>query len=114
MGSASNFGANVDLGPSPRGAAKRSLLARGHGLKASLFVGRQGVTDAFVGAVREAFAGSDLLKVRIDADDADQTEAAGEVLADRVPCHFLQRVGRVILLYRPLPGRSPSPRRASE
>ena len=85
--------------PDPR--AKRALKARGHQLKAILTLGRQGVSDAFIEEVSHCFDATDLIKVRIAADDAAETQSLAEAIAARVPCHFIQRVGRVVLFYHP-------------
>ncbi len=89
-----------DAGPAPTQAERRPLVKRGHALKAQLVVGRAGVTEAFLRQVRSAFANTDLLKVRLEAEKADDSERLALELADRVRCHLVQRVGRVALLYR--------------
>lgn len=91
------------LGESPSARLRRTLVGRGHQLKARLTVGRAGLTDAFIRQVREVLAHADLVKVRIDCDDRDEAAGMAAELARRVPCHLVQRVGRVALLYRPLP-----------
>lgn len=92
-----------DPGPPPTKADRRELLKRGHGLKAYLAVGRGGLTDAFLRQVRATFVNSDLLKVRLEADTADESDLLAEQLAGQVPCHLVQRVGRIALIYRKPP-----------
>jgi RNA-binding protein len=88
-------------GPAPTSRERRALVARGQRLKAQFTVGRQGLGEPFVAGVRDAFRNTDLLKVRVDADSAEETMGVATELAGRVPCHLVQRVGRVALLYRP-------------
>ncbi len=95
-----------DAGPAPTRAERRPLVKRGHVLKAQLAVGRAGLTEAFLRQVRSAFSNTDLLKVRLEADKADESDSLALELADRVPCHLVQRVGRVALLYRKQAERS--------
>jgi RNA-binding protein len=87
-------------GPRPSPGEMQSLRASGHGLKPAVTVGRAGVTPAVVVEVRRALSRSVLIKVRIDADAADETNEIGGQLAEQTGCHLIQRVGRVILLYR--------------
>jgi RNA-binding protein len=89
------------IGSAPGGAARRELIRRGHGLKSQLAIGRAGLSDAFLAQVRQSFTNADLLKVRLEADTPGEAEDLAEELAARVPCHFVQRVGRVALMYRP-------------
>jgi RNA-binding protein len=104
----------ADPGPAPDRQLRRALLGRGHQLKARLSVGRQGLTDGFLAQVRLSFANADLLKIRIDCDDRDEAALLASGLAEAVPCHLVQRVGRVALLYRELAkDRCPSPGCAS-
>jgi len=78
------------------------LLGRGHRLKAKLTLGRQGLTETFAAHVRQCFEHTDLLKVRIDCDDRDEAQQMAVALAASIPCHLIQRTGRVALLYRRL------------
>ena len=94
---------SFSAGPEPSAGQRRELVARGHRLKARLVLGHHGVTDAFVAHVRTAFEQNELLKIRIEAKGTDDMRRLAADLADRLPCHLLQSVGRVILLYRKKP-----------
>ena len=96
----------TDLGPAPVKADRRALLKCGHTLKTHLIVGRAGLSDAFLQQVRSVFATTDLLKVRLDADNAAESDLLADELTRLVPCHLVQRVGRVALLYRKLPEKT--------
>jgi len=69
-----------------------------------LQVGSEGVTPAFLQALSEAFHTRELLKVRVlEASDLSTGEAAEEI-AGRVPeVEVVQKIGRVVALYRPFP-----------
>jgi RNA-binding protein YhbY len=92
-----------DPGPAPTPQVRRGLLGRGHQLKARLTLGREGLTEAFAAHIRQCFEHTDLLKVRINVDDRDDARQMATALAVSVPCHLVQRTGRVALLYRCLP-----------
>ncbi len=85
----------------PSGAERRALAARGNRLKAGLRIGNQGITDNLVAELQQMFESSDLIKVRVDAEDRREVDVAANELCERVPCVLIKRIGRVILLYRP-------------
>jgi RNA-binding protein len=78
---------------------RRELAARGHHLKASVTLPTEVIAD-HVRQVRNAFAGDDLIKIRIRGEDRAACERAAAEVADSVPCEIVQRVGRVVLLYK--------------
>lgn len=92
-------------GPAPAAASLRELRARGQKLKARLALGHKGLSDPFVQEVRAELARSELIKVRIEEEDRGEADRLAEELARRVPCHLVQRIGRVALLFL---ARSPS------
>lgn len=87
-------------GPAPNSAQRRELRSRAQRLKARLVVGRKGITEPFLAEVRGELARLELVKIRIDEDDADEADRLAAELAERVPCHLIQRIGRVALLFR--------------
>lgn len=80
------------------------LRSLAHPQKAVMQVGREGVSEPVVDAVREALHGRELLKVRVpEAAPLDVREAA-EALAHRIEgLQVVQTIGRVAVLYRPDP-----------
>jgi len=87
------------LGERPTASRRRALAARANRLKARLRVGQKGVTEALVEELRRMFTTDDLIKVRIDAEDRDEVRQVAAELCERVPCHLIQRVGRVVIVY---------------
>lgn len=82
------------------GADRRALRAMGSGIKATVFVGKDGVSDAVLSAIDEAHAARELLKVRIlDNCPADRKAVAAD-LAARSGSAMVQLLGRTVLLYR--------------
>jgi RNA-binding protein len=79
------------------------MRSQANRLKARLVVGRKGLTEAVLAEVRGELQRHELIKVRLDEDDADEAELLAMELAERVPAHLIQRIGRVALLYRPGP-----------
>jgi RNA-binding protein len=80
------------------------MRSRGQRMKARLVLGRKGLSEPFLAEVRAEFQRDELIKIRIEADDAEGTDRLAKELAAGVPCHLIQRIGRVALLYRQKPG----------
>lgn len=78
---------------------QRELAARARTLKPSVQIGARGLTDSIVAQVRQAMAKHELIKVRVRVDTAKEAHRIGEQLAELVPCHLVQCVGKVLVLY---------------
>jgi RNA-binding protein YhbY len=79
---------------------RRELLAASHALKPVATVPVDELSEALVEHVRAAFASQPLLKIRVAADNSEQTDRVAVELAGRVPCEVVKRVGRVVVLHR--------------
>ena len=85
------------------GKQRHHLRGLGHSLKPLVHIGKDGITDGFIGAVVQALADHELIKVKVsDAGDLDRHEAADEI-AKRTESHVAQVLGNVILLYKAHP-----------
>ena len=82
-------------------AMRRDLAARGNRVRATIVIGRQGVSDDVVAQLRRMFECIDLIKARVEVDRGAEADAVAKDLARRVPCHLVQRIGKVVLLYQP-------------
>jgi RNA-binding protein len=77
------------------------LKARAHSLEPSVQIGQGGLTDKVVAEVDRALTAHELIKVKILSDDRDEREAISETICDRTDASFVQRVGKVTVLWRP-------------
>ena len=69
-------------------------------------MGKEGVTDAAVQAVEDAFNTRELLKVKVqEAAPLDVREAGAELAARVQGSHLVQTIGRTAVLYRPHPDK---------
>ncbi len=92
---------DTDRLPSSQRAALRS---RANGLKATIQVGKEGVTDAVARTLEQAFTTADLLKVKILETAPQSAKEAGPMLAERIDdAYVVQTMGRIVTLYRELP-----------
>ena len=80
------------------------LRSLAHHLKPILQMGKEGMTDATIAAVQDAFNTRELLKVKVQESAPLTAREAGEAFVERVPeVVLVQTIGRTIVLYRPHP-----------
>ena len=90
--------------PVPLTARERAhLKARAHALEPSVQVGHGGLTDAVVAEIDRALAARELIKVRVLDADRRVREEICEAICARTDSAEVQRVGKVIVLWRPKP-----------
>jgi RNA-binding protein len=81
---------------------RAELKARAHALEPAVYIGKAGVQDAIVLEIDRALTAHELIKMKIDAD-RDERESMAEIIADRTGAAVVQRVGKVVVLWRPRP-----------
>lgn len=82
------------------GAQRRYLRAQGHALKPLVFIGKGGVTDGVLDAVKDALERHELIKVSVPADGAKRRNEMGQLLGTMSGSHVAQTIGRIVLLFR--------------
>jgi len=84
------------------GKEKRHMRAEANQIKATVLIGREGVTNHVKHFIDEAFNNKILIKVRVlDTCEKDRKEIA-DILSKLKDTELVQLLGRTILLYRPL------------
>jgi RNA-binding protein len=78
----------------------RTLKAQAQRLKATLKIGKEGLSPQFLAALNEALNHHELLKVKF-ADLKEEKKELAPQLAERTGSHLVTRVGNVVVLYRP-------------
>jgi RNA-binding protein len=86
----------------------RELKARAQRMKATIKVGKEGLSDKFIAALNAALQHHELLKVKFD-DFKDQKKELAPEMAARSGSHLVTRVGNVAVLFRPKPLPKPEP-----
>lgn len=77
------------------------LRAQAHGLKAVVHIGAEGLTDAALVSVREAFNTRELMKVKVlEASPQSAWDTADAIVARLDGVHVAQTIGRTLVLYR--------------
>jgi len=86
---------------------QRAALRRlAHPLKPVVLVGAEGVTDAVVQSVRDAFNTRELLKVKaLESAPAPIREIADQISAGLGDAQTVQTIGRTAVIYRADPER---------
>lgn len=80
------------------------LRSLAHALKPILQVGSEGVTDALLRSVEEAFNTRELMKVKVLQSAPERPrETADRIVAGLQGVHVVQTIGRTIVLYRKHP-----------
>ena len=80
---------------------RRDLVAYANRIKVSATVSADSISDATIEHVRRCFTKHEMIKIRIATPDRDAFKSAADRLAEETPCDVLQRLGRVVTLYRP-------------
>ena len=79
------------------------LKGRAHALEPVVHVGHAGLTREIVAEIDRALTAHELIKVRIGGADRDEREAAGDEISVKTEAAVVQRVGKVLVLWRPRP-----------
>jgi RNA-binding protein len=82
---------------------RQQLKGEAHKLNPVVLMGSEGLTDALVKEVDRALTAHGLIKIRAPMEEREEREQAFAALADRLSAGRVQSIGKVLVLYRPLP-----------
>ena len=99
-------------------AERKDKRAEAHHLEPVVMVGNAGSTPAVVREIDAALNAHGLIKVRVALDDRAAREAMLLALADELGAAPIQHIGKLVVLWRPVPpkervereGRMPGPK----
>ena len=99
-------------------AQRKPFRADAHHLDPVVLVGGDGLTDAVKKEIDAALKAHGLIKVRVFSDDRSQRESYLEQLAEELDAAAIQHIGKLLVLWRPMPekekkldeDRKPGPR----
>ena len=86
----------------------RDLKAQAQRLKATLKIGKEGLSPQFLAALDKVLEHRELVKVKFDEFKEQKKELAPQ-LAEKSGSHLVTRVGNVVVLYRPKPTEEKQP-----
>jgi len=87
------------LSPSQR----RELRARAHALHPVVSIGQHGLTPSVLHEIDVALTAHELIKVRVFNDDRREREALLAQIAGALDCAAVQRIGKLLVLWRQRP-----------
>lgn len=82
------------------------LKARAHSLEPVVHIGHEGLTDAVIKEIDRALTAHELIKVRAGGDDRMERASFLEEICERTHSAPVQRVGKVLVIWRPRPENS--------
>ena len=87
------------------GKQRRYLRGQGNSVKPTVYLGKDGISDALLNSLGEAFNNRELVKVRIEKSCELERKEAGHQLAQAAAAHMVQVLGNTLLLYRSNPDK---------
>jgi len=89
------------------GEERLRLKSRSHHLDPIVLVGSAGLSDAVVQEIDRALNAHGLIKVRGPAATPEERQRLFLELADRLGAARIQLIGRLMVLFRPIPATDP-------
>lgn len=87
-------------------AERKAHRAAAHHLDPVVMVGADGLTPAVVKEADAALKAHGLIKLRVFSDDRSTREAALAELADKLGAAPVQHIGKLLVLWRPIPEKA--------
>jgi RNA-binding protein len=84
-------------------AERKAKRGDAHHLDPVVLIGGDGLTDAVVREADGALKAHGLIKVRMFSDSRSEREAALAALAERLDAAPVQHIGKLLVLWRPMP-----------
>lgn len=79
------------------------LKGRAHALEPTVQVGVGGLSDAVLVELERALTAHELIKVKVNGTDREARRALADAICARTDAAEVQRVGKIIVLWRPTP-----------
>ena len=91
--------AELQLTPKER----QALKGRAHKLNPVVLLGNAGLSEAVLKEIDRALQAHELIKIRVPSDDEAERAKMFSEIATRLSAARVQSIGKVLVLYRPLP-----------
>ena len=82
---------------------RAALRAKAHTLKPTVMIGRDNISGTLIQALEEHFAVHELVKIKVQKSSTISRDEAAARLSELTGAAQIQQIGRIIVLYRPLP-----------
>ncbi|PPE70837.1 YhbY family RNA-binding protein [Caldimonas thermodepolymerans] len=90
-------------------AERKEHRAAAHHLDPVVYVGAEGLTPAVVKETDAALKAHGLIKVRVFSDDREERERILAELSGRLDAAPIQHIGKLLVLWRPIPPKEKAP-----
>lgn len=87
------------------GSGIRHLRGLGHHLDPVVQIGKEGITDAVIAAIKSALTAHELIKIKVGSECPVDRKEAGPELAEKTGSTLAQILGRTLLLYKRHPSK---------
>lgn len=84
------------------GKQRRYLRSLGNRLKATVHIGKEGISDALLASLETEFTHRELVKLHVNPNCELTPKAVAQELPGVADAHWVQTIGRSVVLYRPL------------
>jgi RNA-binding protein len=91
-------------------AERKDKRAQAHHLHPVVLIGAEGLTPSVAQEVDAALNAHGLIKVRVFSDEREQRETILATLAERLNAAPIQHIGKLLVLWRPLPPKEKTER----
>ena len=91
-------------------AHRKEHRSQAHHLDPVVMIGNDGLTPNVEKEVHAALMAHGLIKVRVFSDDRPKREAMLAELADKLDAAPIQHIGKLLVLWRPIPPKDSTPR----
>ncbi|MDO4281983.1 MAG: YhbY family RNA-binding protein [Peptococcaceae bacterium] len=78
----------------------KALKSQAQTIKPKVMVGKSGVGDGVLQSIDEVLAADELVKVKFLNNSVEVDNALCEDIAEKLGAEFVQKIGRMIILYR--------------
>ena len=82
---------------------RKEHRAQAHHLAPVVFIGNDGLTEAVTRETNHALNAHGLIKIRVFSDDRAARESMLQTLADTLDATPIQHIGKLLVLWRPVP-----------
>ena len=93
-----------------RPAQRKEIRAQAHHLEPVVRIGGEGLTKAVIKETDAALKAHGLIKVRVFSDERDTREAMFATLCDELGAAPIQHIGKLLILWRPVPPKEKAER----
>lgn len=82
---------------------QRSMLrAKAHALNPVILLGQSGLTEAVLLETHRTMLAHPLIKIKLASDDKAQRDEWAQSICQRLGAAWVQQVGKILVIYRPL------------